>query len=252
MQVNEPIIVADNLSFIRNGEVLFNDFSFDVKPGSYVAVIGPNGGGKTTLMRVLLGLTKPTSGSVMIFGRPPTHPEARRRIGYVPQRGGLIDQMFPATAEEVVAAGRAQRDGLRNFFAKNDRHAIDDAFSVMRIEHLKYRPIGSLSGGERQRVLLARALAAEPDLLVLDEPVDGLDPASREEFYDALRRINTLGKTILFVTHDVHRIAREAVSAICLRHELVCHGVKACHISGRRLRNIHHGTRAELAEHHGA
>jgi len=246
-----PLVIhARGLSFSRNTEVLFHDFSFDVAAGSYVAVIGPNGGGKTTLMRVLLGLLAPDAGSVELFGLPSAHHDARRRVGYIAQRGGLIEPTFPATAEEVVAAGRTQRIGLWKRFGGGDREAVTAAFATMRIAHLRKRTIGSLSGGERQRVLLARALAADPDLLILDEPVDGLDLESREEFYDALRRVNAQGKTILFVTHDVHRISREASSALCLRHELVCHGTEACHISGNELRNIHHGNRAELARHH--
>lgn len=245
-----PAVEAQHLSFIRNGEALFEDFSFTIPSGAYVAVIGPNGGGKTTLMRVLLGLEEANSGSIRLFGRAAEHPNVRRRIGYIPQHGGLIDPTFPATAEEVVAAGRTQRTGLWKRIAAADRQAIDAAFDTMRIANLRDRTIGSLSGGERQRVLLARALAANPDLLILDEPVDGLDPHAREEFYEALRRIHADGKTIFFVTHDVHRISGEADSAICLRHELVCHGTKACHISGSHLRNIHHGSHSELTRHH--
>ena len=251
MPLAPPVISTKNLSFLRNGEFLFKDFSFDIAAGSYVAIIGPNGGGKTTFLQVLLGLTEPTSGSVQLFGLPISDRRARRRIGYVPQRGGLIDQTFPASVEEVVFAGRTQ---LLRFFlsrTKEDQDQMEKAMDLLGIAVLKKRVMSSLSGGERQRVLLARALCADPDLLILDEPVDGLDPASREEFYGALRRIHTQGKTILFVTHDVHRIASEADSAICLRHELVCHGKKACHIGEEELRNIYHKNHLELSEHHG-
>lgn len=248
----EPAIEALGLSYVRNGEYLIHDFSFAVKKGAYTAVIGPNGGGKTTLLRILLGLVSPTSGTVRIFGKPNTGRDARRCVGYVPQRGGLIEPTFPATTEEVVTAGRTQVLRLWKRFGDEDRAAVDAAFETMRIAHLRGRTISSLSGGERQRVLLARALASEPDILVLDEPVDGLDPDAREEFYDALRRVNAEGKTILFVSHDVHRLAKEADSAICLRHELVCHGTKACVVTGKRLRNLYHPNKSELNEHHGA
>ena len=170
---------------------------------------------------------------------------------YIPQRGGLIDPMFPATAEEVVRAGRRQVSGFFRRFSKEDQRSINEAFEVMGIEHLRNRVIASLSGGERQRVLLARALSANPGLLILDEPVDGLDPSSREDFYATLKRINKAGTAILFVTHDVHRISEEADSAICLRHELVCHGEKTCKISGKELRNMRHASHKELFEHHG-
>lgn len=251
MRVTIPAIDAKNLTYVRNGERLFSDFTFSIKPGSYTAVIGPNGGGKTTLLKVLLGLLSPTAGQVRIFGKSATSTEARRRIGYVPQRGGLIELTFPATSEEVVNAGRTQVLGLWRRFGAADARAVDRAFDIMNIEHLRRRTIGSLSGGERQRVLLARALASNADILALDEPVDGLDPESREEFYGALRRINKEGKTVLFVTHDVHRLSKEADSAICLRHELICQEEKACWVSGAKLRNLFHPSKSELHEHHG-
>ncbi len=251
MSVIHPAIEVSHLTFSRNNDVLLDDFSFTVQPGEYVAVIGPNGGGKTTLLRMLLGLTKPTSGTIKIFGEPVTSSRALSHVGYIPQRGGLIDAMFPATAEEVVRAGRTQVHGWFKRFDADDEKQVDAAFEVMGLAHLRHRVIASLSGGERQRVLLARALASNPGLLILDEPVDGLDPLSREEFYGTLKRINKGGTAILFVTHDVHRISKEADSAICLRHELVCHGNKACVISGNQLRNMRHHSRKELVEHHG-
>ncbi|MBI4457626.1 metal ABC transporter ATP-binding protein [Candidatus Uhrbacteria bacterium] len=249
MSVKKPAIAVENLTFERNGEVLFDDFSFEIQSGSYVAIIGPNGGGKTTLVRIMLGLTKPTAGAIRIFGVPIDILLARRRIGYVPQFGGLLDANFPATADEVVSASRVQVLGSWRRFGPADAKAVASAFKSMEIERLRERTIASLSGGERQRVLLARALAAEADILVLDEPMGGLDPASREDFYASLRKLNKSGKTILFVTHDVHRIAVEADSAICLRHELVCHGSKACLVTGQAWRNIYHANKAELSEH---
>ncbi|MBI4433720.1 metal ABC transporter ATP-binding protein [Candidatus Uhrbacteria bacterium] len=252
MRVAPPAITATHLSLARNGEMLVDDFTFSIPAGSYVAIIGPNGGGKTTFVRVLLGFLQPTSGAVRLFDHAPDDASVRQRVSYVPQRGGLLEQTFPATVDEVIAAGRTQRLGMWGRWTARDHERVAAVCGMMRIAHLRRRVIGSLSGGERQRVLLARALAADPDLLVLDEPIDGLDPGSREEFYAILRQIHAQGTTILFVTHDVHRITTEADSAICLRHELVCHGTHACHISGHELRNIVHRSSAELAEHHGA
>lgn len=250
MPVKKLAIEAEGLTYVRNGEALFENFSFTIAPGAYVAVIGPNGGGKSTLLRVLLGLLEPTKGSVRIFGLPNTDKHARRRIGYVAQRGGLIDANFPATSEEVVEAGRTQIRGLLARPSAADEKAIDAAFDATNIGYLRHRVIASLSGGERQRVLLARALAAEPDILMLDEPIEGLDPGSREEFYATLKALNKKGKTIIFVSHDVHRIAREADSALCLRHELVCHGEKACVVTGSAMKNLHHDHN-DLEAHHG-
>ncbi|MDO8462734.1 MAG: ATP-binding cassette domain-containing protein [bacterium] len=252
MSVGTPAIAVNALTLRRGGMTICEDFSFSIDAGSYVAMIGPNGGGKTTLLRTLLGLDTPSAGIVRLFGVPVSDARVRRRVGYIAQRGGRIDEHFPATVREVVAAGRTQRVGLFRRLAAEDRRAIAAAVDVLGITHLLRRTVSSLSGGERQRVLLARALAATPDLLVLDEPIDGLDPQSREEFYATLRAIHGTGTTILFVTHDVHRIVREADAAICLRHELVCHGAHACHIGGAELRTILHASRDELVSHHSA
>lgn len=231
-------IVANNLSFKRNGEEIIHGFSFSIAEGAYVGVIGPNGGGKTTLLRLMLGLEKPTTGSLRLFDRAPTDRHIRRQIGYVPQRGGNLDPLFPATVEEVIHSVRASESGVRK------------AVQQLNIKHLLTRPMSHLSGGERQKVLLARALAIEPKILFLDEPVDGLDPKSRDEFYTLLRQLNANGLTIVFVTHDVHAIAEEADSALCLKHQLVCHGHKACHIDREELQNLVHTDKASLREHH--
>ncbi len=234
------IIEAKNLSFSRNGEEVLHDFSFAIPEGDYVGVIGPNGGGKTTLLRLLLGLEKPTSGSLKVLGT----------VGYVAQRGGTLDSQFPATVEEVVRAGRTAKLGWFGRWKKIDETAVDKAMAEMKITKLRARPLSRLSGGERQKVLLARAMAAEPQILFLDEPVDGLDPQSRDDFYKLLRVINKRRVTIIFVSHDVHAMTREASSALCLKHQLVCHGDKACHIAGQQLRDLFHQSSAELLHHH--
>jgi zinc transport system ATP-binding protein len=244
------IIEAKHLTFTRNDEEVLHDFSFAIHEGDYVGVIGPNGGGKTTLLRLLLGLEKPTSGGIKILGGSPIKWTVRQQIGYVAQRGGSLDNQFPATVEEVVKAGRTPRLGWLGVWRKTDTCAVDKAMKEMNIEKLRERPMSRLSGGERQKVMLARAMAAEPKILFLDEPVDGLDPQSREDFYKLLRSINKRGVTIIFVSHDVHAISREAGSALCLKHQLVCHGNKSCHIQGTQLRDLFHETHENLVHHH--
>lgn len=246
----QSIIQATNLTFARNGEEIIHHFSFEIKEGDYVGVIGPNGGGKTTLIRLLLGLLVPTEGSIRMFDGTPTDAHIRKQIGYVAQRGGNIDSQFPATVEEVVRSGRTARLGLFGVFGSADEKAIAHAVEMMGIEKFMKRPIGRLSGGERQKVLLARALAGEPKILFLDEPVDGLDPASRDEFYNLLRKLNKDGLTIISVSHDVHTISQEARSAICLKHQLVCHGTKACLIGQEELKDLFHKDRKEILHHH--
>lgn len=247
-----PIIEAIGLGYERNGQEIIHDFSFTIREGDYVGVIGPNGGGKTTLIRLLLGLLQPTSGAVTVLGGNPTSRSIRRHVGYVAQRGGTLDMQFPATVEEVVRSGRTPRLGILGRFGDTDEAAVQHAATSMGIAHLWQRPISRLSGGERQKVLLARAMAGEPKILYLDEPVDGLDPASREGFYELLRKINANGVTIIAVSHDVHAIAKEAKSAICLKHELVCHGNEACHIDRQELHDLFHADRTEILRHHDA
>ncbi len=235
---NRIVIHVEDLTFERNGEDIIHDFSFDVRAGDYVGVIGPNGGGKTTLLRLLLGLMRPTHGAIEILGGAPTDRRVREQLGYVAQRGGNLDAQFPATVEEVIRSG-----------ALNER-VMKRVVKEMNVQHLMKRPMSRLSGGERQKVLLTRAIAREPKILFLDEPVDGLDPTSRDAFYALLRKLNQSGLTIIFVTHDVHTVAEEARSAICLKHQLVCHGHKACVIGQEKLRDLFHPDREEILAHH--
>jgi len=247
---SRPIIQATNLTFARNGEEIIHHFSFEIQAGDYVGVIGPNGGGKTTLLRLLLGLLEPTQGNIQILGGSPTDRRIRKKFGYVAQRGGNIDAQFPATVEEVVRSGRTAHLGLFGRMQAKDESAITRAIDMMNIAPLLSRSIGKLSGGERQKVLLTRALVGEPEILFLDEPVDGLDPASRDEFYALLRKLNKNGLTIISVSHDVHTVSQEARSAICLKHQLVCHGSKACLIGEEELKDLFHKDRKELLHHH--
>lgn len=246
----QPIIRATDLSYSRNGEEIIQDFSFEIQAGDYVGIIGPNGGGKTTLLRLLLGLLEPNRGTIEVLGSLSGEACVRRQIGYVAQRGGNLDPQFPATVEEVVRSGRFPHLGLFKSFRPHDEDAVRVAMEDMGLAPLWNRPLSRLSGGERQKVLLARAMASQPKILCLDEPTDGLDPASRDAFYAMLRRINESGVTIIFVSHDIHAVAKEARSAICLKHQLVCHGESACHIGQERLRDLFHPDRDDLLAHH--
>ncbi len=245
------IISVSNLTYQTHGADVISDFSFEIPKGAYVGIIGPNGGGKTTLLRLILGLIKPSKGTIQILGRDISDSSVRKCIGYVAQRGGNLDPLFPATVEEVVKSGRTPRSGLLNSYGKEDEDAVQKVMNHLGIQKLAKRPLSRLSGGERQKVLLARAMAGEPKILCLDEPVDGLDPLSRTEFYELLRHIHGEGVTILFVSHDVHTIAKEADSAICLKHDLVCHGAEACHIGKGDMHDLYHADRMDILKHHG-
>ena len=190
-----PIFSVQNLCFEVMGQKILNHITLNIFGGEYIAIIGPNGGGKTTLIRLLLGLEKPTSGTINIFGKKQKKFKEWYKIGYVPQRASLIDQNFPATVEDIVKMGT---------IAKKDTSSVEDVMKKMDIAHLKDKMVGTLSGGQRQRVMIARALASSPEILILDEPNTGVDVKSQHRFYELLRKLNREdGITILFITHDV-------------------------------------------------
>jgi zinc transport system ATP-binding protein len=226
MPVKKQVIIdAQEVGLTFGDQVILENITFTVQEGEYLGVIGPNGGGKTMLLSILLGLIKPTSGSVKIFGHDAATFEDRHVIGYVPQRIAHGDIDFPATVREIVASGRTPRVGLLKVFRQHDYEAVTRAMDIAGIGKNADRRIGELSGGERQRVFIARALAAEPKLLILDEPTVGVDVASQERFYDFLEELNKKrGITILFVTHDMDVVASEATTVLCLNHGLICHG----------------------------
>jgi zinc transport system ATP-binding protein len=203
-----PLFELHHVSFVIAGKEVLSDISLAIHRGEYIGVIGPNGGGKTTLLRLLLGLSKPTHGSIATHGD-------RSRMGYVPQRANTGEVLFPATVEEIVKSGDLH--GTRP-------ELCERAMKTTNISHLRHQRIGTLSGGERQRVMIARALAGNPDVLFLDEPTSAIDPANQEEFYQFLRDLHRKGLTIVMVSHDTDAIAHEVERVLCLNKHLVCHG----------------------------
>lgn len=220
-----PIIVeAENVSLAFNGSHILDGVSFAVPEGRYIGIVGPNGGGKTTLLKILLGLVRPTSGSVSIFGKSPREARKGGSIGYVPQRISQTDFSFPATVEEVVWTGRTARIGIGRLAKAADQKAVRRAMETVGVASMRERIVTTLSGGERQRVFIARALAAEPRLLLLDEPMTGVDLAAKEQFYALLKRLNAdFGLTILFVSHDIEVMAKEVDFVLALNQKLLCH-----------------------------
>lgn len=222
MKFSPPIFEVENLCFERQGLMVLRNVSFTVLPGEYCAVIGPNGGGKTTLVRLLLGLEKPTSGTIRLFGSEQKRFKAWSRIGYVPQRSALIDGTFPATVREVVGMGRYAQRGVFGFESVEDKRAIEEAMELMGVSDLQNRLIGNLSGGQRQRVMIARALASNPEVLIVDEPNTGVDVESQHRFYELLRRLNRTKKvSILFITHDVGVIAEDITKLLFVNQTLL-------------------------------
>jgi len=224
MDPQNLIIELDHVDVTYQDLLVLDDVSLKVPSGSFLAIIGPNGAGKTTLLQVILGLVRPASGKVKVFGKSPADLDGeRRRIGYVPQIMS-VDLNFPVSVRELVLMGRYGRVGLLRRPSAADREAARDAMEVVGIADLADRPIRRLSGGQRQRAFLARALANEPELLLLDEPTTGVDVASTESLYELLRVLHASGITMLVVSHDVGVVASYVEGVVCINRRLVAHG----------------------------
>ncbi len=221
----ESAFSLKNVSFSYGKNLVLDGVTAEIEDGEYLGIIGPNGGGKTTLLRILLGLLQPTKGRVEFFGQSISSSPLRGRIGYVPQRALSLGESFPATVEEVVKSGRTPLKSLFSLYNHKDEKAVSRAFEAAGVGHLIHRRIAHLSGGERQRVLIARALAAEPKVLILDEPTSAIDAKSQEAFYEFLKELRRkLKLTIILVSHDIDVVSHEVDEVLCLNRHLICHG----------------------------
>jgi zinc transport system ATP-binding protein len=201
-------------------EQVLEDINLSVYEGDFVGLIGPNGGGKTTLLRVLLGLLPPMRGEVQIVGRPVK--EGRRAIGYVPQVIAF-DREFPISVWDVARMGRVGHRGLLKRYTAEDDAFVAEALRQVGLLDLRRRPIGELSGGQRQRAYIARALATQPEILLLDEPTSSVDPQVSNNIYELLRQLNDK-VTILLVSHDMGAISSYVKTVGCLNRRLFYHG----------------------------
>lgn len=200
---------------------MLDQVSLTVEAGEFVALVGPNGSGKSTLLRCLLGLLAPVTGTVRLFGESPEALSDRWRLGYVPQRPALARDL-PATVEEVVAAGRLARTGWRKRFRAEDREEIEHAMSSVALLDLRHKRVSELSGGQQQRAFIAKALAGRPELLVLDEPVAGIDAESQRRFRDSLTHlVEEHEAAVLLVSHELGAVAEDLDRVIVLRHGTV-------------------------------
>ena len=194
---------------------------FRLRPGTLTGLVGPNGAGKSTLIKVILGLLRPWRGSVRVFGEDIS--EVRRRIGYMPQLE-LVDWEFPVSVEELVTLGRyGQLKRLRPP-SHNDREVVRGALEQVGLWDLRRRQIGDLSGGQQRRLLLARALARSAELLLLDEPLAGLDVGAQEDLERLLRDLVGRGSTLLVATHDLHHVAHAYDEVLCLNRRIIAQG----------------------------
>ena len=201
---------------------VLEDVNLKVEEGDFLGIIGPNGGGKSTLLKVILGLIKPQKGAVKILGKSPE--KARRMIGYVPQYGpSNID--YPISVWEVVLMGRLGTKRMFSQYSDDDREATYKALEVVDMLEFRDRQIGELSGGQRQRVFIARSLVSDPKVLLLDEPATGIDTRMQKEFYELLEKLKSK-VTIIMVSHDLSAVSVLVDKIACLNGKLHYHGSK--------------------------
>ena len=218
-----PAAVVTDLTVDRGQVRALDSVSLTVPSGEITVLLGPNGSGKSTLLQTLLGLVTPTAGAVRILGQPVRKALRSGRVSTVPQKDAL-DEGFPITAAEVVMQGRRRFTGAWRRPSAEDRDAVAEALGRVGLTRVASRRIGELSGGQRRRVLLARCLAQEADLLLLDEPFNGMDAGSEEVYIDVLRELTAAGRTALISTHHLGTVERLADSVALLNGRLVAHG----------------------------
>ncbi|MEX0984651.1 MAG: metal ABC transporter ATP-binding protein [Actinomycetota bacterium] len=218
------LVTARGLGFAYAGEPVLHDVDLSVRPGEFVALVGPNGSGKTTLLKLLLGVLRPDTGVVELFGNDP---QASGRLGYVPQRPALASEL-PATVLEIVATGRLARGRWWRRPSRADRDAVSHAIESVGLAEMAHTPLNELSGGQQQRTFIARAFATEPDLVILDEPIAGVDAASQRRFRDALvHLIADHGSGVLLVSHELSAVAEDVDRVVVLRRSVVFDGAPA-------------------------
>lgn len=234
------IIHAENIRFSYSENVpVLDDVDLDVSEKDYVGIIGPNGGGKSTLFKIILGILEPDSGTIEVFGTSPAR--ARTRIGYVPQYS-RFDPGYPISVREVVESGLLGNKKLGSRIDEDERERARAVLDDLKVLHLKDRGIGELSGGQRQRILIARALVRDPELLLLDEPTNSVDEESGRDLYELLHSLNER-MAIITVSHDIDMISRHVKRICCLNRKIVCHDAAAITDSdtGEAVRRVLHG-----------
>ncbi len=213
-------IEIEGVSMVRDGSRVVEDATFTVEEGDYVGVVGPNGGGKTSLVLGILGLLPLERGTIRIFGTPVPEFRDWHRVGYVAQDATAFDVNFPMTVRELVGLGRLSRETLGRPLRAEDWQRVDAALDLMDLGPVAGRRVGNLSGGQKQRVFVAKAMVRDPDLLILDEPVTGVDLRTQEEFYGLLSRVNReRGTTIVMISHDLATVFCQMSKVVCVnRH----------------------------------
>lgn len=223
--MTETIISLKNINFKYNDVKVIEDVDLEIHRGDFLGIIGSNGSGKTTLLKIMLGLLKNQEGEVLLFNEPIKKFKEWWKIGYVPQKVTQFDIRFPITVEEVVSLGRIGTVGLGRPLSHHDDIHIHHSLAIVGMSNFKDRHLSELSGGEQQRVFIAKALASDPELLILDEPTVGIDMESQEKFYELLSELNKVhGITIVMVSHDIDVVVNEVSNIVCINKKIVYQG----------------------------
>ncbi len=213
-------IVADKVSYSYGNQLALEEVSFTIEKGDFVGIIGPNGGGKTTLLRLMLGLLRPDIGTITLLGAPPLR--TRNKVGYISQETSL-NTTFPISVKDVILMGVTGQKGPGGRYTSYDLQKAETIIDRLGLASVKERQIGSISGGERQKALLGRALFGDPEILFLDEPTASVDASGEDEIYNHLRLLNQSGVTIVIVTHNIGVLSRYVKSVACLNRRLYFH-----------------------------
>ncbi len=215
----ETVITLENVTFRYNGYAALEDVDLVLERNDFAGIIGPNGGGKTTLLRIILGLIKPASGRATVLGTTPER--ARDAIGYVPQYAHM-DRQFPIRAREVVAMGLVDSGSFLPWFGRDQLTRVREALEQVDLADLAEKKFGELSGGQQQRCLIARAIVSKPRILLLDEPTSSVDSSVEKDVYELLRSFNK-DMTIVLVSHDIGFISSYVNKVVCINRRVVSH-----------------------------
>ena len=240
-----PVIDVRNVSFAYAAATVLEDVSFRIEPHELICIVGPNGGGKTTLVRLLLGLLHPTRGEIRVLDTSPER--ARLRIGYMPQHLNH-DPQFPVTAMDIVLMGRLGRGGVRKtlgWYNRTDRQAAFEALERVDMAADAKEVYSTLSGGQRQRILIARALCCQPEILLLDEPTANVDALGESRLLDLLKQLSRQ-MTIVTVSHDLGLVSHLVERVICVNHRVFTHPTRD--IDGQVLEELY-GTQRRVVHH---
>ncbi|MBT3387796.1 MAG: ABC transporter ATP-binding protein [Desulfobacula sp.] len=230
---NDYKIKLNNIFFAYRNRNVLENVNLLIEKGEFASIVGPNGGGKTTLIKLILGLIKPDKGSIQVFGKSPK--KARQQIGYMPQYAHL-DMDFPASVMDVVLMGRLKNSNL--WFSKKDRLEALNAIDELGMITYAKTGFNKLSGGQKQRVLIARALCNSPDILLLDEPTANVDHQTEENLFSTLKNLNSK-MTILLVSHDLGFVSKYVKSVICVNRQVVIHPTTL--MNGAIIKDIYNG-----------